>query len=207
MEPLGTPLRARSAAVLLLAAGLLAGALRLATAPPVGAQPFTALLCRLAADALVVATAWGCLVAASLLLEALSRGRCRTLSRTGCPATLRRLLLGACGAALAAGVAAPSYADERGALDGLPLPDRTVGTLPAVAPKTRVHVVRPGDSLWRIAERLAGPGDTRRVAALVDDLLRLNRRSVPDPDLIHPGQRLRLPTRAPAAHPRSEADR
>jgi nucleoid-associated protein YgaU len=55
--------------------------------------------------------------------------------------------------------------------------------------------VRPGDSLWDLALDQLGPDAG---AADVDlhwhRLYRLNRPLVgPDPDLIHPGQQLRLP--------------
>lgn len=60
-------------------------------------------------------------------------------------------------------------------LEGLPTPDRAYGGV-------RLHVVRPGESLWAIAAE----GWPR--------LHRLNRdRLGPDPDVVHPGTRLRLP--------------
>jgi nucleoid-associated protein YgaU len=59
----------------------------------------------------------------------------------------------------------------------------------------RVHVVRPGDSLWDIAATdLGGRPDADRVAAHWHRIYRLNQAHIgPDPDLIHPGQRLRMP--------------
>ena len=69
-------------------------------------------------------------------------------------------------------------------LDGLPVPDRAYGGV-------RLHVVRPGESLWSVAEE----GWPR--------LHRLNRdRMGPDPDLVHPGTRLRIPPALPPALPR-----
>jgi nucleoid-associated protein YgaU len=76
------------------------------------------------------------------------------------------------------------------------------GARPAVAPRSpggvspgaaagarpRFHVVRPGDTLWSIASRVAGPGADPR--PVVDRLARLNR--VAD-GVIVPGQRLALP--------------
>jgi hypothetical protein len=58
-----------------------------------------------------------------------------------------------------------------------------------------VHVVRPGESLWTIAEGLLGPGaSAMSIAAEVARLWELNRELIPsgDPDLIAVGQELRL---------------
>ncbi len=52
---------------------------------------------------------------------------------------------------------------------------------------TRVHVVRPGETLWGIARVLAPDGDTRVVVARLAGLNRLE-----TIDLV-PGQTLRLP--------------
>lgn len=57
-----------------------------------------------------------------------------------------------------------------------------------------VHVVAPGDSLGRIARDHAGGIEA---AALYE----LNRDRLDSPDLIHPGQRLRLPCPPAAASP------
>lgn len=60
----------------------------------------------------------------------------------------------------------------------------------------RVHVVRPGESLWAIAERGLGPdASDGEIAQEVNRLWELNDTEViktGDPDLILPGQRLRL---------------
>lgn len=86
------------------------------------------------------------------------------------------------------------------AVAGLPLPDR-VDTRPTAR---RTVLVRPGDSLWVITERLLPPPAP---AAEVDRgwrrIARANARHVPDPDLIRPGTRLRVPPLP--AHPREEA--
>ncbi|HXS45596.1 MAG TPA: LysM domain-containing protein [Solirubrobacteraceae bacterium] len=63
------------------------------------------------------------------------------------------------------------------------------------------HVVRAGESLWSIARALAGPAaSSARVAALVQELWQLNaaRIGTGTPDLIHPGDALRLPRSASA---------
>jgi len=57
------------------------------------------------------------------------------------------------------------------------------------------YVVRPGDSLWSIASRLAPEDSNSELAALVARLWSLNADAVAsaDPDVITPGLRLRLP--------------
>jgi nucleoid-associated protein YgaU len=49
------------------------------------------------------------------------------------------------------------------------------------------YVVRPNDTLWVVAERIYGTGERWAM------LHRANRHLVPDPELIHPGQELRIP--------------
>ena len=100
-------------------------------------------------------------------------------------------VVGAGGAAQADEDTGRATADHRQVLAGLPSPDRVVGSVPP-APATRTsptHVVRPGDTLWDIAEaELGGGAQWQRIHAL-------NRAVIgADPDLIHPGQELRLPT-------------
>ena len=60
---------------------------------------------------------------------------------------------------------------------------------PATAGPATACVVRPGDSLWRIAARASGYGDGRRWSRIHE----ANRDRIPDPDLIHPGQEIRIP--------------
>lgn len=49
------------------------------------------------------------------------------------------------------------------------------------------YVVRPNDTLWVVSERIYGTGERWAM------LHRANRHLVPDPDVIHPGQELRIP--------------
>lgn len=133
------------------------------------------------------------------------------------PAIVRRLVLLGCGVALAGATAVPADAEPgaSGGIAGLPLPDRALGAAHAVPfaheaarrpgtdrsaaadPGVRVVVVRPGDTLWELAVRHLRPGAgpdeiTRcwqRIHALNRDVIGA------DPDLIQPGQRLRLPRR------------
>ncbi len=57
----------------------------------------------------------------------------------------------------------------------------------AVARADRVHVVRPGESLWQIAAVAAGD------PMLWPLLYRANRDQIKDPSLLYPGQRLTIP--------------
>lgn len=183
------------------------------TGPGLGAEPFDRLLVWLCSAVALVGAAWLWSVTTVLTLLA-ARGRPHA-SLPGVPVALRRLVLAGCGVALTGGLAAPALAtpgelhqDRSGnpataVVRGLPLPDRATGGLPGGAhvarglslrvpahPAGPVVVVRPGDSLWTIAERTLGDG------AAWPRLYRLNRDVIgPDPDVIHPDQRLRLPRR------------
>jgi hypothetical protein len=175
-------------------------------------------LCALAAALCAV---WGWLVTSLVVLEALT-GRARRAPTPGVPVWARRLVLAVCGAAVLAS-AGPATADDRpgprraeapSVLEGLPLPDRaegpsttelvtrTIETSPVRQsepdpPVAGQHLVRPGDSLWSIAETaLLASGSTAtdaEVSAYWPRIYALNRDLVgPDPDLLHPGQLLRL---------------
>lgn len=151
-------------------------------------------LVRCGSVVLLGCAAWAWLATSTVVVQAL-RGRAPT---RGVPDGMRRLVLLACGATLAAGLASPAGAEP--GLSGLPLPDRATGAAvsshqPAPAPAERTVTVRPGDSLWDLAaaelDPSAPPG---RVEQHWQRLYQLNRPAVgPDPDLIHPGQQLRLP--------------
>ncbi|GAB3777423.1 LysM peptidoglycan-binding domain-containing protein [Nocardioides ungokensis] len=165
-----------------------------------------------------VGGAWLWAVTTLVSIQA-ARGRAHRPIR-GVPAPLRRAVLAACGVALVAGVGAPAlaapgqqHADQTAVttaarVRGLPLPDRATGGLagaervgrpdgpaPVVAPVTPVVVVRAGDTLWDLATRtLPGSAPANEVAEAARRIYALNRAQIgPDPDLIRPGQRLRLP--------------
>lgn len=163
---------------------------------------FDGLLIAAADGALVLCAAWALLICAAAVLEVVSSGRLCLTARLGCPAPLRRALLTALGLVLAGGsglhagaasaAPGPLGTASRGQL-GLPVPVRPLGAAP-VLPRQRVEV-RPGDSLWRLSERRApARATTQDLARLVDRTYRANREVIgPDPDLIRPGQQLRVP--------------
>jgi hypothetical protein len=183
------------AASVTLGCGLLtAWLVPVATAP--GTGTFEAALVRLCAAVGVAVAGWLWVVSLLTVADAL-RGRVHP----GAASSVRRIVLAACGVALVGGLATgtahatPGRLHEdrsaRGAtvLAGLPLPER------AVAPRPRpTVVVAPGDSLWAIAARTLGPGASDRdVEARWRRLYDLNRDLIgPDPDLIHPAQRLEV---------------
>lgn len=175
-------------------AALLAWSLPLAAAGPT--DTLDRALVRACAVAAVLAATW---LWVGTLGTALAVARRRPESARTLPAPVRRVVLAACGVALTGGlVAGPAHAtpgqphEDRGAppvASALPLPERP--TTPAEV------VVRRGDSLWSIAEDDLGGG---AADAAVDthwrDVYALNRAVIgPDPDLILPAQRLRMPAR------------
>jgi hypothetical protein len=173
----------------------------------VDALPLDRVLATLAGCALLVCLVWAWIGLCAAVVEARrgpgpERGRPWHL-----PAGLRRVVLAACGVALTAGVTAPAVATDlaghrHGAalLAGLPLPDRAVA--PRHVAGSRDHryvVVRPGDSLWSIArEDLPAGASDADVIARWHAVYAANRTLIgPDPDLIRPGQHLRLPRKDP----------
>jgi nucleoid-associated protein YgaU len=147
---------------------------------------------------------WATLLCIAALVESGTAGRVHATAWVGCPPRLRRALLAGLGLALAgSGTAAPAtgstgplppHGSGATASAGLPVPARPVGTTSTGRPAASV-VVRPGDSLWRLAaERAGARASPRQVADLVRWTHHRNRAVIgPDPDLLHPGQRLVLP--------------
>jgi hypothetical protein len=167
-------------------------------------------------DLLVGCCAVVALIAATLLwlvTTEVTLGAWRRPERRRAPAgRLRTALLAACGvaalstttpAALATppdGPEPPSSADVRQLLDGLPLPDRADGAAPAPRASNAVVRAEPGDSLWSIAaDALGARASEEELAAYWHRVVTLNTDTStagPDlvqPDLIHPGQQVRLP--------------
>lgn len=214
-----------TAVAILLAATLLPDLLAAFRA---SSATFESLLVAWCEAALVLTAAWAWLATGAVTLDAV---RGRTTERRGVPAGWRRLVLVACGVALAGSLATPSYASPSYAdpvrptadrprptalVRGLPLPDRASAVMHvahlvaaeaeqgrdrsrtetrAPAPRTRTVVVSAGDTLWALAAATLPPGACEAdVAARVTALHRTNRDVVgADPDLILPGQELRLP--------------
>jgi nucleoid-associated protein YgaU len=182
----------------------------------VAGQPFDDVLVSACEVALVVCTVWLWLSTVAVTAGAANGD---DPAPRGVPRVWRRLVLAACGVALAGGLAAPAHAgDGRGVslVDGLPLPDRATTTAqvsrlfaraeshPAPARRGSAHsapqpelvLVRPGDTLWDLARAELPPGaGNTAIATRVRQIHRANRAVIgADPDLIRPHQRLRMPT-------------
>lgn len=181
-------------------------------------QPFDRLLVWVCAAALVVCAAWLWLVTSLVVAEALAvHARDDAPApgpHRGVPAPVRHAVLAACGLAVL-GVGAPALATpgsihvdradrDASVVSGLPLPERPAGDLrpPSPAPAEQLpgsrptrYVVRAGDSLWAISRDQLGPGTTpARTTTYVEHLHALNQSVIgADPDLIQPGQQLRMP--------------
>ncbi|MCD9153579.1 LysM peptidoglycan-binding domain-containing protein [Aeromicrobium duanguangcaii] len=118
----------------------------------------------------------------------------RLAARLG-PPLLRALLV--TGAVVA--TATPARAGSpQGALDGLALPERPLTQAPtahrSTPPAAEVHVVVAGESLWSIVRDHSPGADDDATVAEVARWHHANRDVIgPDPDLIHPGQRLDPP--------------
>jgi hypothetical protein len=178
------------------------GALR---AGDLAVRPFEQVVVWVAAAALACCAAWAWTVTGIVVAQALA-GR-PLVSSPGVPRWLRNAVLVACGVAVVgAGGAAHAHDRDgdgtrvdREVLAGLPPPERVLGALrPAPAPPAdpaRIHVVRAGDTLWDIAAAdLDGRADSARITAQWHRIYRLNRAVIgADPDLIDPGQELRMP--------------
>ena len=178
------------------------------------APEFDQLLTSAALWLLAGCAGWAGLICAAAGVEAVTRGRLRATTWVPCPRSWRPVLVAAFGVALVgapctatASPAAPRAGDVERTTDArrLPVPARPLG--PARAGSVTV-VVRPGDTLWQLAEvRLRSSTPAAVIAGLVSDVHRRNREVIgPDPDLILPGQRLVLPARPRASQHPSPAE-
>lgn len=210
------------AGVLVLALGstaLLAPDLR----PPPDRVDFeTAVVCG-AAWALVAAACWAVAVTTVVTVQV---ARAAPVPTRGLPEPARRLLLRACGAVVVGGLVAGTVAGPAAATPGSLGRDagerapRTAQVVPTVQPPAGPQpasgpalarsaapervTVRPGDSLWRVAEaalRAHAPGSgvsDADVAAYWPRIHDANRALVgPDPHLVRPGVPLVLPAPDP----------
>jgi hypothetical protein len=174
------------------------------TRPSLGAQPLDVTLVDVSSCVVALCAAWAWAALTATVVDAWRgiatprRGPCRL------PDGVRRVVLAACGVALASGIAAPAGAADGSSqrhlhgialLSGLPLPDRAVAPRRPSRPPSRTVVVHRGDSLWTIAEHDLPPdADARAVVGRWHAIYAANRTRIgPDPDVIAPGQRLHLP--------------
>jgi hypothetical protein len=172
--------------------------------PSLATEPLDLALVDVSAGVVLVCALWAWLALCATVAEAW-RGIEPARGPWRLPTGVRRLVLAACGVALVSGVATPAHADAGRAhrhphgvalLSGLPLPDRAVAASQhRRSPPIRTVSVHPGDTLWSIARRQLPTGaPAPAVAARWHAIYHANRRLIgPDPDLIEPGQRLRIP--------------
>ena len=177
------------------------------------ATPPPQVLAALARIVAMVAAWW--LLATTCLSAAVAtrRGSARWLSRLT-PALVRRVAGAGVGVVLGVGVTAPAMAapPPAPALGAMHAPTPSPMTAPATPsrpaaaqpvpsrPAAARYVVRPGDSLWRIAARQVRSADgahpdLAEVTRYWRRLVAANRGHLAsgDPDLIHPGEQVVLP--------------
>jgi len=200
--------RLRAAALAIGATGTLA-MLAVALVPTTDldpGQPFADLLGQWCSLVLLGCAAWAWLITLAVLFEAVRAGGPVAEHRRGLPAAYRRLVLSACGLALAGGAFSPALATP-GPIHLVPPQLGSPGTAtpvaiarpaPAVAPAPAPPgdiVVQRGDSLWRLAaDRLPPDADDLTIAHTWQRLYAANHDLIgADPDLILPGQRLARP--------------
>jgi len=161
---------------------------------------FGEVLVTVCSAAMAVAAGWLWAITTDVVVQVLRDGRHDRGVAVRRAGAVRAALLVVCGVVA---LSAPAAADDRPpvsppSLSGLPLPDRATSDAPTPGPaggETRQVRVRPGDSLWSIAEQRLGPRAS--VVEIVDYWHRIHDRNAdvigPDPDLILPGQLLELP--------------
>jgi len=173
--------------------------------PSLPAEPLDLALVDVSAVVVRVCALWAWLALCATVAEAWRGVEPARRGPWRLPTGVRRLVLAACGVALVSGVAIPAHADAGRAhrhphgvavLSGLPLPDRAVApSHHRTSPPVRTVIVLPGDTLWSIAQReLPAGAPAPAVAARWRAIYHANRLLIgPDPDLIEPGQHLRIP--------------
>ena len=144
------------------------------------------------AGALVLAGTLACTCWCLLVLITAAQHTRRAPTVPLAPPGWRAAAAACLGLAVVAGTTAAAGAGPGGPrLDGLPLPDRPLGS---VAPRhgAAVVAVRPGDTLWGLAAaRLPATASDAVIDRTWRGWYAANRHTVgPDPDLLIPGQRL-----------------
>jgi nucleoid-associated protein YgaU len=173
------------------------------------AMPLDRALADLAAALLLGCAAWLWLGTCCVVLDARPGRWAGRRTAPWVPSGLRRLVMAACGTAIVGALAQPAgdaTADAaraqhrpstivRSPVTGLPLPERAALALPSGPPGGAGVLVAPGDTLWSIAARDLPPhSPDALIARRWRAIYAANRRRIgPDPDLIVPGLRLRLP--------------
>jgi nucleoid-associated protein YgaU len=149
---------------------------------------FPAAVLALVSLVMLALTAWALLVVSLASVPAL-RGLAVALTP--------RLLRGVVFAGVAGALAVPAAQAEDRGVDGLRLPDRPLVAASEAERLEQTVVVRRGDTLWAIARaRLGSRADVASTAREVRRWHDANRDVIgPDPDLIHPGQRLDAPSK------------
>jgi LysM repeat protein len=172
---------------------------------------FDLLLLRVSADLVLGCACWAWLGLTVTVVEAWRGAPVRRRGPWRLPSAARGLVLAACGVALVSATVAPAEAAPPrphhdahgvGVLSGLPLPERAVAPrrpAPVEHEATHLVTVRPGDTLWAIAERaLPDHSPDRVIAARWHTLYAANRQLIgPDPDVIQPGHHLHVPPLLP----------
>jgi hypothetical protein len=173
--------------------------------PSLATEPLDLALVDVSAGVVLACALWAWLALCATIAEAWCGVQSARRGPWRLPTGVRRLVLAACGVALVSGVATPAHADAGrphrhphgvAMLSGLPLPDRAVAPPQhRTSPPIRTVTVRPGDTLWSIARReLPATAPAPAVVARWHAIYQANRPLIgPDPDLIEPGQHLRIP--------------
>jgi hypothetical protein len=177
-----------------------------------GSLPLDRALQHLAAGMLLVCAAWAWLALSVTVVEAWRGVPPRRSRPWHLPDGVRRVVLAACGVALATSLTTPALAVDGashrhdrghqrgvGLLSGLPLPDRAVAPRRTGPSSPDTVLVRPGDCLWSLARHDLPPGaSASEIATRWRAIYAANRDVIgSDPDVVEPGQRLRLPRKDP----------
>ena len=119
------------------------------------------------------------------------------LARAGASALIGSALVST--APIAASIAALTWADSPHPCEPTQEPPRASPDSSATPASTSPDsiTVAPGDSLWSIAASLHPGADDTRIDATWRAIHEANAGTIPDPDLIHPGQQLTLPQDLP----------